>query len=108
MGPGFFAWVIPGSAIVLATGIFFLKFLVELPRMTRKQFIVAGCLFMGGALEVEFIETYYWGRHGGDNFAWQMIGTTQECLEMVGIVVFIWALLKYCEQNYRELRLRLA
>jgi hypothetical protein len=33
-----------------------------------------------------------------------MIATIEESLEMAGLVVFIWALLKYCNESLKEVR----
>jgi hypothetical protein len=35
-----------------------------------------------------------------------MIVTVEESLEMTGLIVFIWALLKYCADNYKQVRFR--
>ena len=35
-----------------------------------------------------------------------MIPTVEESLEMAGVIIFIWALLKYIAENYKEVRFR--
>jgi len=37
--------------------------------------------------------------------AYSMIVTVEESLEMAGLIVFIWALLKYLADNYKELQI---
>ena len=53
LGIFYFAWVVPGIAIVLALGLYFLGFLRRLPGLTRRQFILAAALFLGGAIGME-------------------------------------------------------
>ena len=37
---------------------------------------------------------------------YRMIVTIEESLEMAGLIIFIWALLKYIAENYKEVRFR--
>ena len=107
---GFFlySWVIPGLAIVCFLSIFFLRFWWYLPVKTRIRFLIAGTMYIGGAIGVEMIGGHYLELHGGyQNFMYNMIASLEESLEMVGLVVFIWALLKYCADNFKELHFRL-
>jgi hypothetical protein len=91
----YLAWVIPGSLFVLAIGVMYLRFLIDLPAKTRTQFLLAGSLYVGGALGVELFEGKYASVHGLENLTIWMIVAVEEGLEMVGIVVFIYALSSY-------------
>jgi hypothetical protein len=106
LGIFYFAWVIPGIALVLVLGLFFLRFLLHLPATERLRFLMAATLFIGGAIGVELIGGRYAELHGFENWTYSMIATVEESLEMAGLIVFIWALLKYCEDNYKEVRFR--
>ena len=48
-------WVILGAVFVLIFVLAYLRFLADLPRKSRNLFLVAGALFIGGALGVEMI-----------------------------------------------------
>jgi hypothetical protein len=102
----YFAWVIPGIAIVFVLTLFFLRFLLRLPAKTRFTFMVAGTLFIGGALGLELVGGRYAELHGQRNLTYSMIATVEESLEMAGVIVFIYALLKYIADNYNEVRFR--
>ena len=41
--------------------------------------------------------------HGSDNFVFSMLATAEEALEMIGIILFIYALLNYLEEQYQGL-----
>ena len=106
LGVFYFAWVIPGIALVLLLGLFFLRFLLHLPATVRLRLLVAAILYIGGAIGVELIGGRYAELHGEENWTYSMITTVEESLEMAGLIVFIWALLEYCADNYKEVRFR--
>ncbi|MFA5516446.1 MAG: hypothetical protein WDA20_09175 [Desulfuromonadales bacterium] len=95
LGVFYFAWVIPGSIVVVVLSIFFLRFLLRLPATTRWTFIVAGILYSGGVFGLELLGGRYMELHGNQNLTYSMIATVEESLEMAGVIVFIYALLNY-------------
>lgn len=88
----YFAWVIPYAALTLFIGIFFIRFLLGLPRKTAGLFIVAGTIFVTGAIGFELLNSYYWT---GSRVMLHLVITVEELLEMLGIVLFIYAILSY-------------
>ena len=108
LGPGnlgifYFAWVIPGFALVLVLGAFFLRFLLRLPAATRFIFILAAALYLGGALGVELVN----GRHAelhGTGMVYHLMVTAEESLEMAGAILFIYGLLRYLADHHPETR----
>jgi cellulose synthase/poly-beta-1,6-N-acetylglucosamine synthase-like glycosyltransferase len=99
LGVLYFPWVVPGIALVVVLGLFFLRFLFHLPVPTRFRFLMAAALYVGGAIGVELIGARHAELHGYENWAYSLIATLEESLEMAGIIVFIWALLNYCADN---------
>lgn len=91
----YFTWVIPGAIFVLVCLLAFLKFLTHLPAQTRRLFLIAGLIFVTGALGVEMVGGYYSNLYGERNIGYAIITTIEELLEMLGIVAFIYALLSY-------------
>ena len=102
----YFAWVVPGAVFVLAVGLAYLRFLLHLPPAARRGFIVAGGLFVGGALGMELAGGYVAHYHGEGTPLYTAMTTVEECLEMLGIVVFIHALLSYLRMEVGEVRIR--
>ncbi len=86
LGIFYFAWVIPGFALILALALFFLKFLLRLPARTRTKFILAAALYVGGS---------YAEVHGLENLTYNLIATVEESLELSGLILFIYALSAY-------------
>jgi len=108
LGIFYFAWVIPGIAVVILLGLYFLRFLRDLPAQTRNRFLFAGFLYVGGSCGVELAGGYYAELHGTENWNYNLLATLEESMEMGGQIIFIWALMRYLGDNYGELRLRFA
>ena len=95
-----FAWVIPGIAVVLLLAVFFTRFLMRIPTKTRNTFLLAGALYLGGAIGFEMIGGNYVASYGVRDLPYYLIATIEETLEMAGVIVFIWALLTYIAEEY--------
>lgn len=96
------AWVLYGIPFVLIVTAAYLKFLLHLPRKTLRLFVLAGVTYVGGALITEMITARYADLHGSQNLAYQMMTVAEEFLEMIGVVIFIYALLSYIASQVRS------
>src|SRR5918999_115993 len=111
-----FFWVVPGAIFVLIVLLAYLRFLAHLPRTTRRFFLFAGALFVLGALGIEMLTAQVVSSSGGiaDWVASSSGGvvdresasaipqilkgvqtSVEEMFEMLGLVVFVYALLEY-------------
>ncbi len=105
-GPGgvlYYAWIAPGVLLVLALGLSFLRFLIRLAPATRGAFIVAGCVYLSGAIVMEAIGGSYGAKHGVANLSYALLAALEESLEMAGSILFIRALLAYMGRSYGEI-----
>jgi hypothetical protein len=93
LGVLYFAWVVPGTLIVLAVGLYFLGFLRRLPGPTRSRFVLAAVLFLGGATGMELVGGYYAELHGRATLIYEALVAVEETLEMAGLIVLIHALM---------------
>ena len=91
----YYAWVIPGIICVGIFGLAYWRFVMHLPPKARKLFILAGMIFLSGAIGMELIGGKWADTIGIENLVYVLIVTVEESLEMTGIVVFIYALLQY-------------
>ena len=98
-----FSWTLPGSIIVLIVGLLYIRFLWHLPTKTRIHFIVAGAIFVGGAVGVEKYTDWYEDEELLNTLAYNLWTAVEEGMEMGSIVLFIHALLQYMnlEKNAR-------
>ena len=101
-------WVIFGSAFVLLLVVAYWRFLSDLPSPTRRLFLTAGFLYVGGALGVEIVSGWYMALYGRENMTYAMIATVEELLEMLGTVTFIYALMSYMSSHLGDVRVRMA
>ncbi len=91
----YYGWVIPGTAVVLALAGIYGRFVWELPSEVKTQVIWAGALYVGGALAMELPLGYWAAEYGSDNLGYALIDLVEESLELVGVSLFIAALLDY-------------
>lgn len=87
----YFAWVIPGALAVLIVGLIYLRFLAAQPRRLARNIVLAGGIYVGGALILEMVggllfETY------GPGVQTELVVILEEVAEMVGIILYIHAL----------------
>lgn len=96
-----FAWLVVFVPLLLVFILLYLRFLFNLPPRIRNLFIAAGALYVGGAVVVEAISANQWYLDDGVSFLYLAIATVEESCEMLGVVLFIYALLVYMEtMNY--------
>jgi hypothetical protein len=95
-----FAWVIPYALIVIAFGILYLRFLLKLPRKTLILFLVSGAIFISGALLLEMAGAVFYEKYGDNNLYYIIFYTIEECMEMLGIALFIYALISYINDQF--------
>ncbi len=91
----YFSWVIPGAIVVALFALSYWGFLAHLPRSVRHRFVLAGAIYVGGALGLELPLGYWTERAGNDNLTYGMIDLVEESLEMIGASLFLYSLLQY-------------
>lgn len=95
-----FGWQIVAIPLVIIFVLLYIRFLLGLPARFRLLFIIAGSVYISGALIVEGISADRWATHGTD-MTYLAIATIEESCEMLGVVLFIYALLAYMlEMDY--------
>ncbi|WP_298861499.1 hypothetical protein [uncultured Gimesia sp.] len=102
-----YAWVIPGGIFVLMVAGFMLRFLISLPARTRNLFLLAGAVFVGGAIGVEMISAFHAFSHGEKNLQYSLIITLEEAMEMLGVIILIHASLEYLCKNVQSFQIEL-
>jgi hypothetical protein len=100
----YFSWVVPAGVIVLLLGLAYLPFLRHLPQKTRRRFVVAGLLYVGGALVMELPLGLWVERVGRDHLGYALIDWVEETLEIFGATLFLLSLLGHLREHHGELR----
>jgi hypothetical protein len=104
----YYTWVLPYGIGVLIFAAIYARFLFRLRRRTRLLFVIAGTIYVVGAIGVEMLTGLYFESHGGGNPGYVALQTVEETLEMSGIVIFIFALADYLDHQFNGLRLVLS
>ncbi len=87
-----FRWVAAVLPVVLVVGIGFIPFLLRLPRPTAVRLVVAGAVYVGGALGMEMVGGI--ARAAGEpGIAYVLSATIEETLEMLGGLLALRTLL---------------
>ena len=104
-GVFYFGWVIPAFFIVGTIGLSYLGFLRALPVGSRVRFVIAGALYVGGALFVELGLGYWTDLEGSNNVGYALIDLLEESMEMSGASLFLVALLRHLAGGSQTLRI---
>jgi hypothetical protein len=102
-----YAWVIPAMLFVVLVGLAYLGFLRHLEPAFRIRFLLAGALFVGGALGFEMIEgelVDFYTRH---LLIYEAAIHLEDALESAGGLLFLHSLLLYALRHERDLLIRL-
>jgi hypothetical protein len=103
----YFPWVIPAFFLLIIFLIVFRKFILALPNKSKIQFILAGIVYVFGALGMELIGGYIADNYGY-NMMYGIASTIEELSEMFGVVIFINALLNYLQSQAPEVHFGLS
>lgn len=98
LGVLYFAWVVPAMVVIAAGAIVFPRFLRRLPRRTASALVLAGAVYLAGAVGMELVGGRYFEMHGKD-LTYAVLNTIEETLEFVGVILFITALLDYRQER---------
>ncbi|PSB10903.1 hypothetical protein C7B62_07695 [Pleurocapsa sp. CCALA 161] len=101
------AWVIPGTIFVVWFVRRYSKFIYHFPPKSRLHFILAACIYVGGALVMEMVGSYIAQSLTQQNIIYALSTSVEECLEMSGVVMLIYALIYYLGQWVHQLDLQI-
>ena len=94
--------------LLAAFGAAYLPFLMRLPRRIAVLFIVAGAIYVGGAIGVEKFVNWFAGKYGDDTVGYVLIDNLGEFMESTGIALFVYAILCQMAHEGREIAFRIA
>jgi len=105
----YWLWVIPYGSAVLVLAAVYLRFMIRLSRTTRYYFILAALLFLGGAIGFDMLQgrEAYLNIGSDKTILYCVLYSLEEFLEMIGVAVFIYALLKNLADESPVIRITL-
>jgi hypothetical protein len=94
------AWVLPAALVLPVALMILVPFLRALDARVRRLFLVAGTVYLTGAMGLEVIYAHaFFLSEGYLTPLLLVLGTAKELLEIIGTGLFIHALLTYLEQQ---------
>ncbi|WP_277022354.1 hypothetical protein [Paracoccus hibiscisoli] len=97
----FYKWLIYGVLFAITAGFVFLPFLYRLPQSTSRRIVMACAVFLSGAIGVEFLGAA--SEAGAIDLVrgklWLIAIALEETLEMLGVILFVSALLHHLSLN---------
>lgn len=91
-----YAWLIPYGIGCLAFVIVYVRFLKQLQREDKLNILLAGIVYVAGAAGAEMIgAAYVHVFHTEHALGYDIESAIEESLEMAGVILFIYALLRY-------------
>ena len=101
----YYGWVIPYGVAVVVFVFSFSGFLIRLPENTMRLFIMSGTIYVVGAIGIEMLSAVVAQNIGSGTPVYQLTTTIEESFEMIGIALFIYALLLHISDQFEDLRL---
>ena len=97
---------LPAARPLVLLAITYARFLIALPRTSMRAFLIAGFVYVSGALGMELVGGAYFTTHSND-VVYGVIATIEEMGEMTGMALFILALLDHLARIAPDWRLEL-
>jgi hypothetical protein len=86
-----FGWVIPAACILVVLAGLYARFLRRLPPRFRNRLLLAGGIYVFGAVVMELPLGYWTDKEGQKNIEYALIDWLEETMEMAGIGLFLCA-----------------
>jgi hypothetical protein len=103
----YFPWILPYGFLTGILGIFYVRFLFRLPRKTAGLLVLSAVIFLTGAGFFDMLGGREAELNGYYSVTYTILYTIEEFLEMSGIVLLMFTLLDYIEQQHGQLCLSL-
>jgi len=92
-----FGWLLPAAVLLLVFLWGFARFLRDLPAPARRRFVGAGTVYVLGAFGVESVSAFYLGDGSTWDPVYMLITWAEESLELIGLALFVHALVWYLD-----------
>ena len=102
----YYPWVILAIGAFAMLAFVYRKFFRDMPDTTRHWLLRATIVYVGGAVGMEMLAGLYVSRIGTEHtFAYVLMTTVEEFMEMTGIVIFMYGLLGHLGRHASVIRI---
>ncbi len=99
------AWIIVAIPLLIILAIYFFRFMKSLPSLTIRQMVLAGLIYLSGAVGMEILSGYYEFTEGpSESYFLDLLILVEEVLEMTGVILFINALIIYQDSMEKKIK----
>jgi hypothetical protein len=102
-----YPWIVVGAVFVCIVGITYLRLLTRLPCITRWGLIIAGLLYVSGALGMDVLEGREESTAGRGTLSYGLLVAAEESLEMGGVLTLLYVLSRYIVSSFGSVTLKL-
>ncbi len=99
----YFPWILPYVFLTSILGILYLPFFIRLPRKTFVLLLVSAVIFLTGAVFFDMLGGREAELNGYYGVTYTVLYTIEEFLEMSGMILLMFTLLDYIEQQHGHL-----
>ena len=102
----YYGWFLPVLPLLVLLGAAYRRFFLHLAPSDRLRFSVAGTLYVSGAIGMELVGGRHAELYSTQNFAYAVITTVEETLEMAGAIALLYALLHHAAARFGTVNVR--
>ncbi len=95
----YWSWIVPAAFVLVILFFYFFRFLLSLPKHTRNLFLLSATIFVIGAMGLEMIGGLLYSNQMDNSLASKTENFFEEVMEMAGVLIFIYSLLKYIKKD---------
>lgn len=103
----YYPWVLPYLIFAATVAIIYIPFLLKIPRNIAVRMVIAGACYVGGAAGVEIIQALEdRASQSTETIPYMLYYTVEESMELMGIFLFLHALLLSLHQRGQKYKVR--
>ena len=92
-----FAWAAPAGVVALTGFAFFVPFILSFPKRLAILMVVSAVIFLGGSVGLEMVGGKIEEAAGLNNLLYRAESNLEEGMELLGVLLFIYVMLRYRE-----------
>jgi len=104
-GALFYGWVLPAIVLITLAAIYFYPLIPTLPGKVRKRIILAGMLFVAGAVGLEMLGGVLSQRGMRGEWSYFVLSTVEEMVEIISVYLFVDTMAMWLAERGTSVRL---
>jgi hypothetical protein len=98
-----FPWTLPAAIALVVFGLAYTGFLRAQDPRTRRAFLIAAAIYVGGAVGIEQALGWFGGSTHQESFAFALWSGAEESAELLGVLVFLYHLLRLGSRESQQI-----